>query len=212
MTEASLSAAARAAAGRFRLLGGNALHALLGWCAVWLPAAASGASRSWIWSAAGALMLAGSQWLTARPASTSLAHCALALCVTASIDFSINPPDHLLSLCSADASWNAQFQLLVAHLGSFPVSSAAMVGLVLLEFASRHGRARPLRAALAVGAMLAAMLFAMWSLPWLARSLQWPWTADALVYSMIFGMALFHLLHIQPKWRKEACPYRESPA
>lgn len=39
-----------------------------------------------------------------------------------------------------------------------------------------------------------------------------PWTADAIVCSLIFGMVLFHLLHCQPQWRKQACPYREFPA
>jgi hypothetical protein len=122
----------------------------------------------------------------------------LALCAAASIDFSVNPPDRLLSLCSASASWNAQFQQLMEHLEALPVGSAAMVGLVLLELAGGQGRARSFRAALAVGAMLAAMLLAMWSLPWLARSLNWPWTADALVFSMIFSMLLFHLLPLHP--------------
>lgn len=201
MTNASLSAAAWAAPGKVGLLAGGAMHALLGWSAVWLPAAMSGASRWWVWSTAGAVTLAavrlaGSQWPAARLACASSARCALALCVAASIDFFLRPPDLLLSLCSASASWSAQLQLLVEYLGALPVSSVAMVALALLETASRHGRMHTLSAALTVGEMLAAMLFAIWALPWLARSLHWSWTADAVVYAMIFSMVLLHLLRI----------------
>ncbi|ROZ76649.1 hypothetical protein EEB15_12450 [Ramlibacter sp. WS9] len=199
------------------MLGGVALHALLGWSAVWLPSTTSGASRDWLWGAAGAVVLGGlrlaaARWPAARPASSSLVRCALALCAAASIDFSISAPDRLLSVCSADTSWDAQFTSLIEHLGACPVSGAAMVGLVLFEFTGGQGRASFFRAALAVAAMLAAMSFAMGALPWLARSMQWPWTADALVFSMICSMLLLHLLPLQPQRRNEACPYREFPA
>jgi hypothetical protein len=85
------------------------------------------------WAVAGRLSLLGGFAL----------HGLQALCVAASIDFSITPRNRLLSLCGATASL----------------------------------------------------------------------AADAFVFSMIFSMSLFHLLRpIQPKWRKQPCPYRESPA
>jgi hypothetical protein len=204
MTDASLRAAAWAAPGKLRLLGGVALHALLGWSAVWLPSASSGASHAMVWATAGAavlgcLRLAGARWPAARTASSSLVRCALALCVAASIDFSISAPDRLLSVCSDDPSWNALFTSLLAHLGAFPVSGAAMVGLVLLDFTGSHVRANLVRAALAVAAMLAAMPLVMLALPWLARTVQWPWTADALVFSMICTMLPMHLLPLPPQ-------------
>lgn len=211
MTTAWVSAIASAIADRFGLPLRIVLHALLGWSAVWLPAATADASRSWIWGIVGALTLAGfrivrARWPLAWPFLPSLAPCAIVLCVSASIDFSINPPDSILALCSASASWNGQFQLLMVHLRWFPVGSAAMFGLVLFEGAGRHGRSCPGRAAVAVSTMLALMLFAMESLQMVSRSLHWPWTADALVYSMIFGMVLYHLLHCQPHSRKRTCP------
>lgn len=217
MTDASPSAAASAAAERFRRLAGIALHALIGWSAVVLPAAAAGASHSWVWGMAGALMLGGlrlaaSRWPIARVASASSARCALVVGVAASFDFSIDPPDRLLGICSVDTSWIAQVQSMATHLGTLPASGAAMVGLVLLDFASPAPRARVLGAALAVCAMSMLMLAAMGALPWLARGLHWPWTADALVFSMISSMVVFHLLPMPTQWRKQECPYRESPA
>ena len=217
MTTAWASAIASAIADRFGLPVKTVLHALLGWSAVWLPAAMAGASRSRIWSIAGALTLAGfhivrARWSPASPFLPSLVPSTLILCVSASIDFFINPPDSILALCSVSAPWNGQFQLLMAHLRWFPVGTAAMFGLVLFEGAGRHGRTHPGRAAVAVGTMLALMLLAMEFLQMVSRSLHWPWTADALVYSMIFGMMLYHLLNCQPYSRKRTCSYREFSA
>ncbi len=215
MTDASLRAAAWAAPEKLRLLAGVALHALLGWSAVWLPSAISGASRDWVWTTAGAVVLggvrlAGTSWPAARSASFALVRCALALSAAASIDFSIDPPDRVLSVCSGVPSWETLFTSLMAHLGAFPVSGAAMAGLVLFECAGGHAPASFLRAALAFAAMQVAMSSAMLALAWLASTLRWPWTADALVFSMICSMLLLHLLPLQPRRRKETCPYRQS--
>lgn len=133
--------------------------------------------------------------------------CMAAIGLGTTLDFMVVPPQAILDMCStrgAAGLWSGIADALFAHLKWFPLTVLAMLALVAAQHI--HGwRAEPTsravatlratcRTALDFSAMLATMAVSMMALRSLALALGLPWTANALVSTMLLSMLAFLLL------------------
>ncbi|WP_157655564.1 hypothetical protein [Burkholderia ubonensis] len=203
--------------------------ALLGYVACDLPTRLQDSYSSWTWNCAGALACAIAGYMSGsgpsgRCARRSMRWCIAAVCVGLTLDAMRTPIDAILNVCGGALDTGVVWNTLTLHLRWFPVSTSAMLAVVLLHHAGRLNMIRLdkvrvaakalARIGIEIAAMLLAMTAGMAATQATAFSLGLRWDASGVAFAMLASMLAFYDLNhraarlaerIQNKRRSTCC-------
>ncbi|WP_232442127.1 hypothetical protein [Burkholderia ubonensis] len=203
--------------------------ALVGYVACDLPTRLQDSYSSWTWSCAGAIACAIAGYMSGsgpsgRCARRSMRWCITAVCVGLTLDALRTPIETILNVCGGALDTGVVWNTLMLHLRWFPVSTSAMLAVVLLHHAGRLNMIRldkmhvAAKALVWIGIEIAAMLLAMTTgmaaTQATAFSLGLRWDASGVAFAMLASMLAFYELshraarvaeRIQNKRRSTCC-------
>ncbi|WP_431823270.1 hypothetical protein [Burkholderia sp. F1] len=183
--------------------------ALLGYAACDLPTRLHDSYSSWIWSVGGAIACAIAGYMSGsgpsgRCARRSMRWCIAAVCVGLTLDAMRTPIDTILNVCGGALDAGVMSNTLTMHLRWFPVSTSAMLAVVLLHHAGRLNMIRVDKVRVAAkalarigiesAAMLLAMTTGMAATQATASSLGLRWDASGVAFAMLASMLAFYEL------------------
>lgn len=150
--------------------------------------------------------------------------CIAAVCVGLTLDALRTPIDTILNVCGGALDTDVVWNTLMLHLRWFPVSTSAMLAVVLLHHAGRLNMIRLdkvrvaakalARIGIEIAAMLLAMTTGMAATQATAFSLGLHWDASGVAFAMLASMLAFYELshraarlaeRIQNKRRSTCC-------
>lgn len=150
--------------------------------------------------------------------------CIAAVCVGLTLDAMRTPIDTILNVCGGALDTGVVWNTLMLHLRWFPVSTSAMLAVVLLHHAGRLNMIRLdkvrvaakalARIGIEIAAMLLAMTTGMAATQATAFSLGLRWDASGVAFAMLASMLAFYELshraarlaeRIQNKRRSTCC-------
>ncbi|WP_084908048.1 hypothetical protein [Burkholderia ubonensis] len=181
--------------------------ALLGYVACDLPTRLHGSYSSWIWNVGGAIACAIAGYLHGSGPPGRCARRSMRLCIAAigaglTLDSIRTPIDTILDVCGGALDTGVVWHTLTLHLRWLPMSTSAMLGVVLLHHAGhldviRLDNLRVAAKALArieIAAMLLAMTTGMAATQAAAFSLGLRWDASGVAFAMMASMLAFYEL------------------
>ncbi|WP_157653425.1 hypothetical protein [Burkholderia ubonensis] len=183
--------------------------ALLGYVACDLPTRLQDSYSSWTWNCAGAIACAIAGYMSGsgpsgRCARRSMRWCIAAVCVGLTLDATRTPIDTILNVCGGALDTGVVWNTLTLHLRWFPMSTSAMLAVVLLHHAGRINMIRLDKVRVAskalvwigieIAAMLLAMTAGMAATQATAFSLALRWDASGVAFAMLASMLAFYEL------------------